>query len=125
MARNKKITAPKEPPFHIDAVLDGDGYTYSVSPWSEDWLLAKFPHAKPKRCVFIAQDTKADFAQAHQRIAPFLLPLLLGLTESEVRALGDVPFTKPYPLEILFTWRASENTSKMPVGASAETHPTP
>jgi hypothetical protein len=47
MARNKPTT--KKPPFHIDAIVDGDGYTYSVSPWSEEWLLAKFPQAKPKR----------------------------------------------------------------------------
>ena len=125
MAKNKKTTTQKEPPFQIDAVLDGDGYTYSVSPWSQDWLLAKFPLATHRRCIFIAQDTKADFAKTHQRLAPQLVPLLLGLDLEEVKTLGDIPFCHPYPFKLLFTWRASESTTQTRDAQEAATHPTP
>lgn len=114
----------KEPEFYISAVKDGDGYTYSLSPGPREWLQQRAPHAQPTGRIFIAQDANADFKDTQERIAPFLVPMLLGLPLEEVKPFGDIPFCHPYPFKVLFTWRASESTTQTSPGTSATTLPT-
>ena len=47
-------------------------------------------HSRPR--VFIAHETKADYEHVHGAIAQQIIPLLTGLAEERLGALGGVTF---------------------------------
>jgi hypothetical protein len=83
---------------------DGEGYTYTLFPISEDKLRAKYPKAQLSERLFLAQDVTQDFASSHQNTALQILTLLTQLSPDELRAEGPWEFRRPKKDELLFTW---------------------
>jgi hypothetical protein len=100
--------APKNAALVLYATRESDGYTYSLSFESAEWLKSSYPKVQPFPRLFLAQDVKEDFASTHQQLAPKLVSLLLRLSEEEVSSLGEVVFSDPETERVLFAWKGGK-----------------
>lgn len=115
----------KKPTFIIYVTVHPDSYTYGLPAQSIEALMQGKTTPQSFGRIFIARDTtKEDFAEAHQEIAPQLLPLLCRRTPFEIDALGKVEFREPND-KVLFTWSAPESSEKSSAGTPKTTAPTP
>lgn len=111
------MTKEKPKRLRVYAFQDGEGYTYSFSLDSEDFLKAKYPNAAISDRLFLAQDITRDFATVHQTIAAQVLALLTQLPPEEIATLGPWEFRESDEDALLFTWPNTPSVGK--------TNPTP
>jgi hypothetical protein len=67
---------------------DLDGYTFSLTPQSNEIILSKFKDARPVRNVFVGYDVKANFELYHGKIKEHIIPALTDLTLDQINQLG-------------------------------------
>ena len=112
------MSKPKPDTLWVYANQDGEGYTYSLHPLTEQKVCALAPHAQIAARLFLAQDVSQDFARVHHSLANHILPMLTRLSLDELLALGTWEFRRPNKTDdLLFIWpneTTQESSSQSP-----------
>ncbi len=76
--------------------VDRDGATFALEPESRERVKQKFSgevHIHPR--IFIAHETRSDYASISARIVPQVVQLLTGVAEERLATLGRLRFCDP------------------------------
>ena len=108
MSNAQQALSPlKAEPLVIYATREFDGYTYQLDPLSEDRVRQlNTRYARPQKMprIFISYDMKEDFEKLVGPFVDELVPLLTGLRDEEILALGGVQFVDPRTDSVMLTY---------------------
>lgn len=81
-----------------------DGIAFSLSPTARKAISREFPNALPTGSVFVNYDTKFDFETYHGKIEKYIVPMLLGLGDEDMKKLGKIQFLDPINNAVLYSY---------------------
>ena len=80
-----------------------DGYSFSISPTTREYIKHLFPDAQPATNIFVGYDTKSDFETYVSKLENNIYPALLGVyNERDLNELGEILFIDTQTKNILY-----------------------
>ena len=70
-----------------------DGYTFSITPSTRNFIKKNFPNAHPANNIFVGYDTKSNFEIYVDKLESYIYPALLGLYDvNELSEFDEIQF---------------------------------
>lgn len=70
-----------------------DGFTFSIAPSIREFIKNLFPNSHPANRIFVAYDTKSDFASYYGQLETHIFPALLGVDkQSDLKKIQEILF---------------------------------
>lgn len=79
-----------------------DGTTYSLPLAVRNSLKEEFPNAHPLGSLYVKYDVGNDFEFYHGTIYPRIYPVLLGLSEADLKKINHVVFVNPLTNQTIY-----------------------